>query len=86
MEVVETFDYNGINDVYNWRTQDDRKRKYPFGLLEVGESFIYKTPHSPKKRRSFINSSKMWQAYNNAMQHKFIFEKVKEGYLCKRVL
>lgn len=82
---TELFEYYGQASVENWRAQDNRKRKWPYGLLNVGESFLAKIPHDNKKRAALVGSAKIWQANNNAMDHDFVTTKVYNGYLVKRI-
>ena len=83
-EIEELFTYNGKNSVEDWKSRDNRKRKWPWALLEVGESFLAKIPHDQKQRNSLKAASIIWRMNNDAMHRKFEFTNVPDGYLVKR--
>lgn len=80
----ELFEYYGKNSVEDWRNQDNRKRKWPYGLLERGESFLAKIPHDSKKRSALTNSGIIYRMNNNCMFKKFETLKSEKGYLVTR--
>lgn len=54
------------------------KNKYPWGEMEIGDSFSVKLSNNPDKiRLNLLNSAKNWSKYNNK-NYKFKTRTIKE--------